>query len=129
MAALRVLDEYTGLALLETDRAMPGTITCTDALPPIGSWVLSAAAWGTEPPAVSVGILGADERTLPGTNYPPLLQCDLRTAETSSGAGVVDGKGHLIGVVVATDAEQGNRGWTYAVPAAHVQRLMTVWED
>jgi len=129
VASLRVLDEYTGLALLETARDLPAKITWTDELPPVGGWVLSAAAWGTEPPAVSVGILGAAERTLAGTNYPPLLQCDLRTAETSSGAGVVESKGRLIGVVVATDAEQGSRGWTYAVPAAHVQRLMTVREE
>ena len=79
--------------------------------------------------AVSVGILGACERTLAGTNYPPLLQCDLRTTETSSGAGVVDHQGRLIGVVVATDGEPGNRGWTYAVPAAHVKRLMTIHRE
>ncbi len=128
-ATLRVLDEYTGLALLETDRELPARVTWTDELPAVGGWVLSAAAWGTERPAVSVGILGADDRTLAGTNYPPLLQCDLRTAETSSGAGVVDSRGRLIGIVVATDAEQGNRGWTYAVPAAHVQRLLTVRDE
>jgi serine protease Do len=95
-------------------------------LPAVGAWILSAAAWGTERPAVSVGILGACERRLAGAHYPPLLQCDLRTTETSSGAGVVDHTGRLIGVVVATDSEPGNRGWTYAVPAAHVKRLMTI---
>jgi S1-C subfamily serine protease len=125
-AVPRVLDDYTGLALLETDGDLPSKIVRTDDVPAVGSWVLSAAAWGTERPAVSVGILGASQRTLAGTSYPPLLQCDLRTAETSSGAGVVDSHGRLIGVVVATDAEQGNRGWTYAVPAAHIQRLITV---
>jgi S1-C subfamily serine protease len=129
MAVVRVLDEYTGLALLETDRELTTKVTWTDELPAVGGWVLSAAAWGTERPAVSVGILGACERTLAGTNYPPLLQCDLRTAETSSGAGVVDSQGRLIGIVVATDAEHGNRGWTYAVPAAHVQRLLTVRDE
>jgi hypothetical protein len=115
-----------GLTLLETDRDLPAKIVRTDDVPAVGSWVLSAAAWGTERPAVSVGILGASQRTLAGTSYPPLLQCDLRTAETSSGAGVVDSQGRLIGVVVATDAEHGNRGWTYAVPATHIQRLLTV---
>ena len=125
-AVPRVLDEYTGLTLLETDSDLPAKIVRTDDVPAVGSWVLSAAAWGTERPAVSVGILGASQRTLAGTSYPPLLQCDLRTAETSSGAGVVDSQGRLIGVVVATDAEHGNRGWTYAVPATHIQRLITV---
>ncbi len=128
-AVARVLDQYTGLALLETEQDLPGKIAWTDDPPAVGAWVLSAAAWGTEGPAVSVGILGARQRTLAGTNYPPLLQCDLRTAETSSGAGVVDSLGRLIGIVVVTDALHDHRGWTYAVPINHLQRLITVREE
>jgi S1-C subfamily serine protease len=128
-AVPKVLDQYTGLALLETQQDLPGRIARTDDPPAAGAWVLSAAAWGTEGPAVSVGILSASQRTLAGTNYPPLLQCDLRTAETSSGAGVVDRQGHLIGIVVATDAQHDHRGWTYAVPSNHIQRLLTVREE
>lgn len=128
-AVPKVLDQYTGLALLATQQDLPGKIARTDDPPAVGAWVLSAAAWGTEGPAVSVGILSANQRTLAGTHYPPLLQCDLRTAETSSGAGVVDSQGRLIGVVVATDAQHDHRGWTYAVPTNHVQRLLTVREE
>jgi S1-C subfamily serine protease len=125
-AQLRVLDGYTGLALLETDTELPTTVELSDSIPQAGSWVISAAAWGTEQPAVSVGILGAAKRTLAGSNYPALLQCDLRTTETSSGAGVVDQVGKLIGVIVATDADDEGRGWSYAVPVSHVQRLLRV---
>lgn len=128
-AVPKVLDQYTGLALLETQQDLPGKIAWTHDPPTVGTWVLSAAAWGTEGPAVSVGILGAQQRTLAGTNYPPLLQCDLRTAETSSGAGVVDSQGRLLGIVVATDAQHDYRGWTYAVPIHHVQRLITVRDE
>jgi serine protease Do len=128
-ARLRVLDEYTGLALIEANRDFAQPLDLGADPPSVGSWVLSAAAWGTESPAVSVGIVGAVDRTLAGTTYPPLLQCDLRTADTSSGAGVVDHQGRLLGVVIAADAERGSRGWTYAVPSPHVRRLLRVAQE
>jgi len=128
-ARLRVLDEYSGLALIETTQHSLTAIESVHSQPVVGSWVLSAAAWGTEQASVSFGIVSAVERTLAGAVYPPLLQCDLRTAETSSGAGVVDGHGRLLGIVIAADERPGNRGWTYAVPTRHVQRLVRTLEE
>ena len=123
---LRALDGYSGLALLESEEAMLSPIRLAEAVPAVGNWILSAAAWGAEQPAVSFGILGASERTLADSHYPPMLQCDLRTAETSSGAGVVDREGRLIGIVVAEDRGANRRGWTYAVPVNHVRRLLNL---
>ncbi len=128
-ARLRALDEYTGLALIETSEQSLSAIESADSQPDVGSWVLSAAAWGTEQPSVSFGIVSAVDRTLAGAAYPPLLQCDLRTAETSSGAGVVDGDGRMLGIVVAADQQLGSRGWTYAVPVRHVKRLIRTVEE
>jgi membrane-associated protease RseP (regulator of RpoE activity) len=56
--------------------------------------------------------------------YPPLMQADLRTTETSGGAALVNRAGELLGVVVLVDEGKDRRGWTYAVPASHVQRLL-----
>lgn len=128
-ARLRVLDEYTGLALIEANQQSLTAIESADSHPKVGSWVLSAAAWGTEQPTISFGIVSAVDRTLAGAAYPPLLQCDLRSAETSSGAGVVDGRGKLLGIVIAADQQMGSRGWTYAVPVPHVQRLIRAAEE
>lgn len=128
-AKLRVIDEHSGLALLQTANTELTPLKISDSTPAVGSWVLSAAGWGTERPLVSAGIVGGTERTLPGVVYPPLLQCDLRTAITSSGAGVVNSAGELVGVVVATDQKQDDLGWTYAVPVNHVQRLLRVHEN
>lgn len=122
-ATLRVLDEYSGLILLRC---------AADGLQPlelggeieVGNWVLSAAAWGTDRPIVSLGIVGGIDRSLRGATYPPLLQCDLRTTETSSGSAVVDRHGKLVGVLVAADHAESRRGWAYAVPVPHVQRLL-----
>jgi serine protease Do len=123
-ARARVLDEYSGLALLEMDkRDVPGVELC-ETPPKVGSWVISAAAWGVEKPVVSLGIVSGVDRSIPGANYPPLLQCDLRTAETSSGAGLVNPQGQLLGIVIAADTADQRRGWTYAVPVKHVQRLL-----
>jgi S1-C subfamily serine protease len=123
-AKARVVDEYSGLALLALDKqSMPG-LELADGLPEVGSWVLSAAAWGVQRPLVSLGIVSGTDRTLLGASFPPLLQADLRTAETSSGAGLIDEHGKLLGVVVAADAPDERRGWTYAVPTSHIRRLL-----
>lgn len=124
-ARLRVIDEYTGLSLLELDGLAPTPLEL-DA-PPLeaGAWVVSAAAWGAEAPVVSFGVVSGVERQLPG--YPPLLQCDVRTAETSAGAAIVDSEGRMAAVVVAT-GPRDEGGWTYGVPASHVRRLLRAWE-
>lgn len=54
---------------------------------------------------------------------PPLLQADVRTAETSHGAGLVDCAGRLIGILVTTEAGEERTGWAYALPASHLARL------
>jgi S1-C subfamily serine protease len=122
-ARLRVLDEFSGLALLEAADARFTPLPFSSQPPVAGGWVMSAAAWGAEQPLVSVGIVGGVDRAIKGYVYPPLLQCDLRPAETSSGAAIVDRRGELLGVIVAGDRPE-QRGWLYAVPASHVQRLL-----
>ena len=125
-ARLRVIDEFSGLAILESkgDAATPIELAAAPAV--AGSWVMTGSAWGVEKPIVSLGIVGAVDRTLAGGGYPPLLQCDVRTTDTSCGAGVVNGQGKLVGVVIGTDKPEAQRGWAYAVPVTHVQRLLRV---
>jgi S1-C subfamily serine protease len=112
-ARLSVIDDYSGLVLLEIERQdLPG-IPLAEQAPPVGRQIVMAAAWGSEKPVISQGIVS-----------PPLIQCDVRSAETASGAGLVDAGGQLLGIVVLADQPDRLRGWTYAVPAAHVQRLV-----
>lgn len=123
-AQLRVIDHISGLSLLEmSNRTLPG-LKPTEQLPAVGEWVLTAAAWGAEEPIVSFGILSGTERTIPGATFPPLVQCDLRTAETSSGAPLVNKTGELVGVIVASDEPGKRSGWTYALPVRHVNRVL-----
>lgn len=125
---VRVIDEYSGLALIEADtHALKVISTTPDAK--VGSWVLGAAAWGVEQPVVSFGILSGTQRTVGGMQYPPLLQADLRTTETSSGAALVNRAGELLGIVVLAEQGKDRGGWTYAVPASHVQRLLRARTD
>ena len=123
-ADVRVIDEYSGLSLLELDQQATALLKLADEIPNVGAPVMSAAAWGTDKPVVSLGIVSGTDRTLSGVNYPPLLQCDVRTTETSSGAAVVDRDGKLIGVIVLAEQSDKRGGWTYAVPVRHVKRLM-----
>src|SRR5262245_33954726 len=128
-ARLRVIDEFSGLAVRASKSEAATPIERSAAPAAAGSWVMTGSAWGVEKPIVSLGIVGAVDRTLTGGSYPPLLQCDVRTTDTSCGAGVVNSQGKLVGVVVGADKPESQRGWAYAVPVTHVQRLLGVSEE
>lgn len=125
----RVIDLYSGLTLLQLrpqqNEALPaiGKLSAAKEVPAVGAVLVTAAAAGLEQPVVSRGILGGVERTLGGSGLPPLLQCDVRTTDTSSGAAVVNAAGELVGIVAVTAREGRSGGWTYAVPVSHVERL------
>jgi S1-C subfamily serine protease len=123
-ATLRVVDHYSGLRLLGITGAKLTGLRPVDQPPKVGAPVMCASAEGLERPSISVGIVGANDRIVGQDALPPLLQCDVRTTETSSGAAIVDASGRLLGIVAATDAPGEQRGWTYAVPAAHLRRLL-----
>ncbi len=128
-ATLRVVDHYSGLILLEVSGEGFAPLLPGDVEPKVGGAVLSAAAAGVEKPVVSLGIVSGVDRSPGASGLPPLLQCDLRTTETSSGAAIVDREGKLLGVVAATPLPGERSGWTYAVPARHVQRLLAAKAD
>ncbi|MBX3415354.1 MAG: serine protease [Pirellulales bacterium] len=118
----RVFDSYTGLCLLQVaDARLPG-LPVSGEIPRVGSAVMTAAASGTERALVSQGVLSGVDR-LADAKLPPLLQSDVRTAETSHGAGLVDDEGRLIGILVTTEIGEERTGWCYALPTSHVTRL------
>lgn len=124
-----VLDEHSGLALVQADTAETEPISFAAEEPTRGSWAVCSSGWGAEESVVSVGVVAGSERSIPGVSYPPLLQLDLRTVETSSGAPVVNADGELLGVVVAEDIPDARRGWTYAAPTRQVQRLLRAYGE
>jgi len=127
-ALLSVADHYTGLTLLVAPVAEGPPLELAEDLPAIGSEVLTAAASGSDLALISLGILGGTDRYLGKTALPPLLQCDVSVTNTSSGAPLVDRRARLIGIVAA--ASSGDQaGWTYAVPARHVRRLLAAKSD
>jgi S1-C subfamily serine protease len=128
-AKVQLIDEYSGLALLKADTKGLTPLAAADIPSKVGGNVLTAAAWGVEQPLVSQGIVGGVDRTRPGGSYPPLLQCDMRTMETSSGSAVVNREGQLLGIVVAADDADARRGWTYAVPVSHVERILRAADE
>jgi S1-C subfamily serine protease len=123
-AEVRVVDQYSGLSLLECPNGdLPG-LDCCETPSKVGDTVYTAAASGIEPPVVSRGIVSGLERALTGTGLPPLLLCDLRTTETSSGAPLVNESGELVGGIIAAGASNQMANRAYAVPAQYVNRLI-----
>ncbi|WP_254513944.1 S1C family serine protease [Anatilimnocola floriformis] len=123
-AKLLAVDEYSGLSLLGCEGKELTPLKLAADAPDVGEQVMTGAAWGVDRPIVSVGIVGAVERTLTGLLLPPLLQCDLRTVETSSGSPLANRAAEVLGIILAIDEPVAQRGWTYAVPASHISRLV-----
>ncbi len=123
-AQLRVADDYSGLRLIEVaNRGLPSLELAAES-PRLGMPVMSSAAMGLENPLVSLGILSGVDHLPAGIELPPMLVCDVRSTETSSGGPVVNREGKLVGVVAATSNASQKSGWTYAVPVRHVSRLV-----
>jgi S1-C subfamily serine protease len=124
-AHTRVIDRYSGLLLLETSNTKLPALELADQAPKVGSSLMTASAAGIEQPAISLGILSTVERSLPGSDLPPVMQCDLRTTETSSGGAVVNRDGKLVGILVAsTQPNATSTGWSYALSVRHIERLV-----
>lgn len=123
-AQLLAVDEYSGLSLLRCEGKQLKALPLAAEQPDVGEYVMAGAAWGVDRPIVSLGIVGATERTLTGVLVPPLLQCDLRTVETSSGSPLANRRAEVLGIVLAVEEPAAQRGWTYAVPATHIGRLL-----
>lgn len=122
-AKVRVVDHYSGLVLFRTVRAdLPKLEPAAD-VPAVGATLFSAAAAGIDEPLISQGILAGTPRSV-GSVLPPLLPCDLRTTIASGGAGVVDGRARLIGLVAGGEATAERGGWTYVVPVRYLHRLL-----
>jgi hypothetical protein len=129
-ARLRVVDEFSGLVLLDSPKCAATPLAMAGGAPAAGSTVVTAAAWGVEKPLVFQGMVSGTGHTLAGLCFPPLLVCQLPTSDTSSGAAVVDREGKLLGIVVGANPAESHRSWmTYAVPASHVQRLLRACEE
>lgn len=128
-ARLLVVDEYSGLSLLGCEGKELTPLPLAAEQPAVGEYVMAGAAWGVDRPIVSLGIIGATERTLAGLLMPPLLQCDLRTVETSSGSPLANRQSEVVGVVMAVEEPDAQRGWTYAVPITHIRRLIRTVES
>lgn len=118
-----VIDHYSGLVLLKLDASdLPGLKRASE-LPAIGGTVLAASASGIEKPLVSMGVLSGVDRSISGTLLPPMIQCDISTTKASCGAPVTNAAGELLGIIAATEAPGERFGWTYAIPASHVERV------
>lgn len=120
----RILDEYSGLAIIQIDEIeSPPLELCNAKNPKVGSWVVSGSAWGGREALVSFGIVSGVDFRYPDANLvlPPLLVCDLPASKTSKGSGIVSADGKLIGIVL--DVSKDNR-WTYAVPVCHLHNLI-----
>lgn len=127
-AKLRAVDHYSGLSLIRVENEKLPAVELGEGNLKPGSALFTAAGAGMDDPLISFGILGGNDRTV-GAMLPPLMQCDLRTAGNSSGAPVVDPEGKLQGIIVATENSGNRAGWTYAVPARYIRRLLKAEPD
>ncbi|QGJ69564.1 Hypothetical protein PBC10988_12460 [Planctomycetales bacterium 10988] len=123
-AQLRVVDEYSGLCLLQlSEKADLSPLTLAEEVPAIGSPLFTAAAAGVESPYLSFGLLSGTERSVDPI-LPPLFPCDLKGTSCSLGAAIVNLDGKLVGILRSAEQTPKGLGWTYAIPIRYVHRLI-----
>lgn len=119
-----VTDQHSGLRLIRLTAPAAGALELAESIPNPGAPIVTAAASGPEPAVVSLGVLGASDRSIPGTLLPPMLQCDVRTTAAGNGAGVTNHQGQLIGIIAAPALAGEGNAWSYAVPARYVRKVL-----
>jgi Do/DeqQ family serine protease len=116
------------LVKINTSEALPTALLGDSSDVTIGDWAIAignpyAFAFDDASPTMTVGVVGALNRALPGwigmnRSYTNLIQTDAAINAGNSGGPLVNIKGHVIGINVAIVSTTGaNQGIGFAVPS------------
>jgi S1-C subfamily serine protease len=124
-ARLQGRDPGTDLALLEADTAglAPATFASEDALK-VGQLILAVGRTANTGPIASFGIISGvagEWQSWRGGRLDPFVRLDVAVYPTSSGGGVVDATGNLVGLV----STGLSRSSVLAVTAKTIERVAT----
>lgn len=131
-ATLVGTDPRTELAVIKVDagRKLP-TLTLGDSdAAPVASWVMAVGSPFELEQSVTVGVISAKSRLLPGsvqhTRLGDIIQTDAAINPGNSGGPLVNLRGEVIGINVAYRPGQfgGNAGIGFAIPAATARTVV-----
>jgi serine protease Do len=131
-ATLVGTDPRTELAVIKVDagRKLP-TLTLGDSdAAPVASWVMAVGSPFQLEQSVTVGVISAKSRLLPGsvehTRLGDIIQTDAAINPGNSGGPLVNLRGEVVGISVAYRPGQfgGNAGIGFAIPAATARTVV-----
>jgi serine protease Do len=111
-------DATTDIAVLRIEaKGRPGVTTGAPARSRAGDWVLAIGSpFGFEN-SVSVGVVSAKGRTLPGETYVPFIQTDVAVNPGNSGGPLFNLAGEVIGINSQIYSRSGGyQGLSFAIP-------------
>ncbi len=125
-------DPRTELAVVKVDagRKLPTLVLGDSDAAPIASWVMAVGSPFQLEQTVTVGVISAKSRFLPGTvrntRLGDIIQTDAAINPGNSGGPLVNLKGEVIGISVAYRPGQfgGNAGIGFAIPAKTAEQVI-----
>ncbi len=111
-------DKATDVAVLKIDAGKLPTVTLgSSERLKVGEWVLAIGSpYGFEN-TVTVGVVSAKKRALPGANYVPFIQTDVAVNPGNSGGPLFDARGEVVGInSVIYSRTGGYQGLAFAIP-------------
>jgi len=126
-ARLIGLDTVADVALLKIEaNRLPTVRIGNPAQAEVGSWALAIGSPYGFSNSVTVGIISAKGRILPGADYIPFLQTDVPVNPGNSGGPLFNLKGEVIGINSRIYSRNGGyQGLSFAIPIDVAMRIKT----
>jgi len=121
------VDPMTDVAVLKIDAEKLPVVSLASSRPPrVGDWVLAIGSpFGFEN-TVTVGVVSATRRSLPGDGFVPFLQTDVAINPGNSGGPLINTRGEVVGINSQIYTRSGGyQGLSFAIPidvALHVEQ-------
>jgi serine protease Do len=119
------VDKLTDIAVIKIDADHLPVMTLSPPQPPrVGDWVMAIGSpYGFEN-TVTVGVISATRRSLPGDSSVPFIQTDVAINPGNSGGPLINMRGEVVGINSQIYSGTGGyQGLSFAIPIGLAQRI------
>ena len=119
------VDKLTDIAVIKIDAVNLPVMTLAPPPPPrVGDWVMAIGSpYGFEN-TVTVGVISATRRSLPGDSSVPFIQTDVAINPGNSGGPLINMRGEVVGINSQIYSGTGGyQGLSFAIPIGLAQRI------
>jgi serine protease Do len=122
-------DKLTDVAVLKIDATdLPVVVLAPPQTPRVGEWVLAIGSPFGFDNTVTVGVISATKRPLPGNGLVSFIQTDVAINPGNSGGPLINMRGEVVGInALIYTRSGGSQGLAFAIPidlAQHIEQVI-----